>query len=181
MQQARHTSPFRAGLSHLSGNGEADPAMLPSPREQRACAASVGRGWGWGLFLLFLCCKYTPTPSPSPQGGGEHTEFAACVSPYAMALPLRGEGCSPRGACELAPVQAVMSWRLRSTQPNRAGAVGAIGSAPCVLASGSWLHATWRRFHRRLHGDHRGLGRRGRLSLSRPRRDAGRHRGGRDL
>src|SRR6516225_73783 len=53
--------PFRAGLSHLSGNRDA-----PLPREQRACTASVGRGWGWGRFLFFLCLLY-PTPNPSPQ------------------------------------------------------------------------------------------------------------------
>ena len=53
--------------------------FAPLLREQRACAASVGRGWGWGPFLEFVCFKCTLTPNPSPQVGGERTEFADCM------------------------------------------------------------------------------------------------------
>jgi hypothetical protein len=41
----------------------------PLPREQRACAASVGRGWGWGLLLGFLSLQLYPHPLAPPHKG----------------------------------------------------------------------------------------------------------------
>src|SRR5262245_6747953 len=40
----------------------------------------------------------TPTPNPSPQGGGEHTEFAACSCSFQrtmLALRPRGQKAAP--------------------------------------------------------------------------------------
>src|SRR5262249_15215043 len=73
----------------------------PLPREQRPCAASVGRRWGWGLFLHVVSC--TPTPSPSPQGGGERTEFAAYAEPLLHLYELGGRRV---GAVEELPLAA---------------------------------------------------------------------------
>src|SRR5262249_42184209 len=74
--------------------------MLPSPASSALALRAWGGVGGGGTFVSLFVCKYTPTPNPSPQpprdasaagtpaGGGEHTEFAACVSPNATALLL---------------------------------------------------------------------------------------------
>src|SRR6516164_11468872 len=100
--------------------------MLPSP----ASSVLALRAWGGGggAFFSFFICKCTPTPNPSPQpprdanvagtpaGGGEHTEFAACVSRYAIAPSLRGrdEGPQPNTSSVMVLNQPLAYWASRA-------------------------------------------------------------------
>ena len=73
------------------------PPCSPYPASSALALRVWGGVGGGGAFFSFFVCKCTPTPSPSPQGGGEHTECAACVSRYAIALPVGGRIASPCG------------------------------------------------------------------------------------
>ncbi len=64
-------SPTRPGLARVA-------SYLAQVGQARL---ALGEGWGGGSLLLpeSFPPTPTPTPNPSPQGGGEQTEYAACV------------------------------------------------------------------------------------------------------
>src|SRR6516225_8394513 len=100
-----------------------------SPPPRAACLrCERGEGLGVGALSSLFCLQCTPTPSPSPQpprdanvagtpaGGGEHTEFAACVSRYAIAPSLRGrdEGPQPNTSSVMVLNQPLAYWASRA-------------------------------------------------------------------
>jgi error-prone DNA polymerase len=145
------THALRLGFRKIKGLSEQDARCIvaartlssPPPAGVPATSASRGGcGEGLGVGALSFVSKRTPTPNPSPQGGGEHTECAARVSPYAIDPGLRLEiapytsirdlwlrtGLSPRVIERLADADAFGSLGLTRRQALWAAkALGRVG------------------------------------------------------